>query len=84
VVARSGQSLGTVVRWDDERGRGYVELPESPGESWVEAAVVRHSTGAEALRAGQVVDVEWTESDDGDVRAVRVTPRDDLHATLGG
>jgi CspA family cold shock protein len=83
-MARSGQSLGTVVRWDDDTDRGYIDLPELPGECWVEASVVRHSTGAETLRAGQVVDVEWEEPDDGTLRAVRVTPREDLQATLGG
>ena len=83
-MARSGQGLGTVVRWDDDLGRGYIELPELPGECWVEASVVRQSTGTETLRAGQVVDVEWEEPDDGGLRAVRVTPREDLQATLGG
>ena len=83
-MARSGQSLGTVVRWDDDADRGYIDLPELPGECWVDASVVRHSTGAETLRAGQVVDVEWEEPDDGTLRAVRVTPREDLQTTLGG
>jgi CspA family cold shock protein len=83
-MAGSGRGLGTVVRWDDERGRGFIELAELPGECWIDASVVRHSTGAEALRAGQVVDVEWEEPADGGLRAVRVTPRDDLQATLGG
>ena len=83
-MARSGQGLGTVVRWDDDAGRGWIDVPDLPGECWVDAAVVRHSTGAETLRAGQVVDVEWEEPDDGGIRAVRVTPREDLQATLGG
>jgi cold shock CspA family protein len=83
-MARSGQSLGTVVRWDDERGRGFIELPELPGECWVDASVVRHSTGGQALRAGQVVTVEWEEPTDGGLRVIRVTPREDLQGTLGG
>ena len=83
-MARSGQGLGTVVRWDDEAGRGYIELPEPPGECWVDVSVVRHSTGAETLRAGQVVDVEWEEPDDGALRVVHVRPREDLQTTLGG
>jgi cold shock CspA family protein len=83
-MARSGQGLGTVIRWDDDHGRGYIELPEPPGECWVEASVVRRSTGAQTLRAGQVVDVEWEEPDDGGPRALRVTPREDLQATVGG
>jgi cold shock CspA family protein len=82
-MARSGTSLGTVVRWDEGQGRGFIESPDLPGECWVEASVVRHSTGAEALRAGQVVEVEWEEPDEGGLRAVRVTPREDLQASLG-
>jgi cold shock CspA family protein len=82
-MARSGTSLGTVVRWDEGQGRGFIEGSDLPGECWVEAAVVRHSTGAEVLRAGQVVEVQWEEPDEGDLRAVRVTPREDLQASLG-
>ena len=77
-MARSGKSLGTVVRWDDAQGRGFIESPDLPGDCWVEADVVRRSTGGGTLRAGQVVDVEWEESAGGGVRAMRVTPRDDL------
>ena len=83
-MARSGTGRGTVVRWDDDAGRGFLDVPGVPGECWVDAAVVSRSTGAQALRAGQVVDVEWEEGEDGGVRAVRVTPREDLQATLGG
>ena len=83
-MARIWKGLGTVVRWDDEQDRGIIELPELPGECWVDASVVRRSTGAGTLRAGQVVDVEWEEPADGGLRAVRVTPREDLQATLGG
>ena len=82
-MARNGKSLGTVVRWDDEPGRGFIESPDLPGECWVEATVVRQSTGAEALRPGQVVEIEWEEPVEGDLRAVRVTPREDLQMTLG-
>jgi cold shock CspA family protein len=82
-MGRSGKSLGTVVRWDDEAGRGRLEIADVPGECWVEAAVVHRSTGRDALRPGQVVQVDWEESDEG-VRAVRVTPREDLQATVGG
>jgi len=82
-MARNGKSLGTVVRWDDERGRGFIESPDLPGKCWVEATVVRQSTGAGALRAGQVVEVEWEEPAGGGLRAVRVTPREDLQTTFG-
>jgi cold shock CspA family protein len=82
-MARSGQGLGTVIRWDDDADRGYLEVRGLPGECWVDGSVVRHSTGAQTLRAGQVVDVDWEEPDDGGLRAVRVTPREDLQATLG-
>ena len=83
-MGRSGKSLGTVVRWDAGQGRGFIESADLPGECWVDASVVRHSTGAQTLRAGQVVDVEWEEAEDGGLRALRVTPREDLQATVGG
>jgi len=79
-VARTGKSLGTVVRWDDEQGRGIVETPDLPGECWVDASVLR--AGVPALRAGQVVDLEWEERDGG-FRAVGVVPREDLQAGFG-
>ncbi len=79
-MARSGKSLGTVVRWDGARGRGFIESPDLPGECWVDASVVH---AASAPRAGQVVDVEWEESPEGGVRALRVVPREDLQANFG-
>ncbi len=86
-VAASGTTIGTVVRWDDDRGAAVIEAPEVPGGCWADRSVVVHSTvGAGALRAGQVVELEWTEPGDGGLpfRALRVTPREDLQATLGG
>ena len=86
-MAGSGTTLGTVVRWDDARGGAVIEAPEVPGGCWAERSVVAHGTaGGGDLRAGQVVQVEWTEPGDGGLpfRAVRVTPRDDLQATPGG
>jgi hypothetical protein len=85
-MARSGTGLGTVIRWDDGRRGGLVEFPDLPGLCWVDAAVVPHGTGHDALRAGQVVEVEWTEAGDAEhpYRAVRVAPRGDLQATVGG
>ena len=82
-MARSGTSVGVVVRWDADEGTGFIESPELPGDCWVEAASVDPAGGE--LRAGQVVEVEWTETGDGryPVRAVRVAPRDDLQATPG-
>ncbi|MGY1809534.1 hypothetical protein ACI8AF_19380 [Blastococcus sp. SYSU D00669] len=78
-MARSGKSLGTVVRWDDDAGRGWIDVPDLPGEQcWVPASVVHRSTGRDVLRAGQVVEVEWEETPDDGIRAVRVTPREDL------
>ena len=84
-MASSGTSVGTVIRWDDERGAGIVESRELPADCWVEAEVVHSRTGG-GLRAGQVVEVEWVNAGAGEhpVRAVRVTPRDDLQATPGG
>ena len=86
-MARSGTTLGTVVRWDDARGGAVIEAFEMPGLCWADAAVVAHSTSpGGVLRAGQVVEVEWTEPGEADLpfRAVRVVPREDLQATVGG
>ena len=86
-MARSGTTLGTVVRWDDDRGGAVIEAPEVPGGCLADRSVVVHSTaGGGGLRAGQVVEFEWTEPGDQGFpfRAVRVSPREDLQATLGG
>ncbi len=80
-MARSGSSVGTVVRWDGDGA--VIEVPGLPGELWADASVVEGGP----LRAGQVVGVEWSGPGDGDrpFRAVRVgRPRDDLQATPGG
>jgi CspA family cold shock protein len=82
----SGTTIGTVIRWDDASGAGLVEAPDLPGECWVDASVVAHGTGAGGLRAGQVVEVTWTdeEAGNGRLRAVRIRPREDLQTGLGG
>ncbi|WP_324275082.1 hypothetical protein [Blastococcus brunescens] len=83
-MARSGTNVGTVVRWNADQGTGFIESPDLPDDCWVEAAAVDPGAGGD-LRAGQVVEVEWAESGDAShpVRALRVTPRDDLQATPG-
>jgi hypothetical protein len=86
-MTRSGTTFGTVVRWDDARGGAVIEAPDLPGGCWADAATVVHSTSRDGvLRAGQVVEVEWTEPGDHGLpfRAVRVEPREDLQATVGG
>ena len=86
-MARSGSTLGTVVRWDDERHIGFIEAPDLPGQCWVDASVVHvHGSEGADLRAGQVVEVEWTENRTGEtpLRATRVTRREDLQTGLGG
>ena len=86
-MARSGTTLGTVIRWDDARGGAIIEAPELPGGCWADRSVVAHGTaGAGQLRAGQVVQLDWTEAGDGELpfQAVSVTTRDDLQATPGG
>jgi CspA family cold shock protein len=84
-MARSGTSVGTVVRWDADRDVGVIESPDLPDDCWVEAAALHPSAGG-ALRAGQVVEVEWAETGTSPhpFRAERVTPRDHLQATPGG
>jgi hypothetical protein len=86
-MVRSGTTLGTVVRWDGARHGALIETPDLPGGCWADASVVAHSTSATGtLRAGQVVEVEWTEPGEAGLpyRAVRVVPREDLQATVGG
>ena len=86
-MAGSGSIVGTVVRWDDAGDGAVIEAPDLDGECWGPAAVVDHSTtGARRLRAGQVVELEWAEpgAEGLPYRALRVTPRDDLQASIGG
>jgi cold shock CspA family protein len=88
-MAASGTTIGTVIRWDDDRGTGLVEAPDLPAECWVDASAVDHSTAAGGLRAGQVVEVTWTRDTapgvaGGRLRAVRVRPREDLQTGIGG
>ena len=86
-MANGGTTIGTVVRWDDDRGGAVIEAPEIPGGCWADRSVVEHSTtGSGELRAGQVVQVQWTEPGERGLpfRAVRVSPREDLQATPGG
>ena len=84
-MSRSGTSTGTVVRWDEEAGGAVIEVPDAPGDCWAAADVVARDTDAGALRAGQVVTVDWAEPGDGGLplRAVRVHRRQDLQATPG-
>jgi hypothetical protein len=84
-MARSGTSVGTVIRWDDDRREGLIEAPDLPDGCWVGADVVVHSTEDGGLRSGQVVQVEWTDTGEAEhpVRAVRVEPRTDLQMPGG-
>jgi cold shock CspA family protein len=81
-VADRGQGRGTVIRWEAALGRGLLEVVGRRGECLVDAAALHPGAGG-ALRAGQVVDVEW-EQRGAELRALRVTPREDLQVTLGG
>ena len=86
-MTRTGTTTGTGVRWDDARGGAVIEAPELDGGCWADADSVEHSTtGRRELRAGQVVEVEWAEPGAQGLpyRALRVTPRDDLQASIGG
>ena len=85
-MARSGRTLGTVVRWDDASHSGLIEAPDLPAPCWVDASVVEHGPGGSALRAGQVVEVDWVETAQGDapLSATRVVHRSDLQTGLGG
>jgi len=85
-MTRSGTTVGTVIRWDDERQGGLVEAPDLPGECWVDGSVVEGASSEGGLRAGQIVEVDWTEPGAGGapLRATRVVRRDDLQTGLGG
>jgi hypothetical protein len=86
-MGRSGTSFGTVVRWDDGRAGALIESADLPGGCWADASAVVHSTsGGGVLRAGQVVEVDWVEpgAEGLPYRALRVEPREDLQATVGG
>ena len=84
-MARRGTTIGTVIRWDDERREGLIQAPDLPGDCWIGTDVVVHSREDVGLRAGQVVQVEWAETGEGEhpVRALRVEPRTDLQMPGG-
>jgi cold shock CspA family protein len=84
-MASSGSTFGTVVRWDEERRAGLIEAPGLPGPCWVDESVVVRRGGT-GLRAGQTVELEWTDEPEADprLRATRVVLRDDLQTGLGG
>jgi CspA family cold shock protein len=85
-MARSGSTIGTVIRWDADLHAGLIEAPELTGPCWVDASVVDHAHGDWELRAGQVVEVDWTDTEQGDapLSATRVVHRPDLQTGLGG
>jgi CspA family cold shock protein len=85
-MARSGNTIGTVIRWDADRHAGLIEAPDLPGPCWVDVSVVDHAHGDWELRAGQVVEVDWTDTEQGDapLSATRVVHRPDLQTGLGG
>jgi hypothetical protein len=85
-MTRSGTTVGTVIRWDEERQRGIVEAPDLPGECRVDGSALEAGGVDGGLRAGQIVEFDWTESaEDGALlRATRVVRRDDQQTSLGG
>jgi hypothetical protein len=85
-MARQGTTLGTVIRWDDDRRGAVIEATDTPGGCWADASVIEHSHSGGVLRAGQVVELDWTEVAAEGLRfsALRVVPRSDLQATVGG
>ena len=85
-MARSGSTLGTVVRWDEESRSGLIEAPGLPGNCWVDASVIEAGSAAGGLRAGQIVELDWTwpGQEGGPLHATRVVRREDLQSGLGG
>ncbi len=85
-MSQTGSAVGTVIRWDGDRGGAVLDAQECPGGCWADASVVGHGTqGPGELRAGQVVHFEWIAEPEGPwpFRATRVEPREDLQATPG-
>ena len=85
-VASSGSASGTVRVWMAVDGWGLIDSPDLAGSCWFDAGVIEGLEAGAVLRAGQVVDVEWTTPgpDGHPHRATRVEVRDDLQATPGG
>jgi hypothetical protein len=85
-MASSRRALGTVVRWDEQRHAALIEAPELPGPCWADESVVVRGDGGRGLRAGQTVEVEWTDAPGSapPLRVTRVVLRDDLQTGLGG
>jgi len=84
-VASSGRASGTVRVWTADEGWGVIDSPDIAGGCWFHAGVVDGLQAGTVLRAGQVVDVEWTSPgpDEHPHRATLVEVRDDLQATPG-
>jgi hypothetical protein len=85
-MAQTGSAVGTVIRWDGDRGGAVLDAQECPGGCWADASVVDHAThGPGELRAGQVVRFDWVEDPAGSLpfRATSVAPGEDLQSTPG-
>ena len=85
-MTTSGHTSGTVRLWMDDEDWGVIDAAELPGSCHAEISVVEGLAEGVLLRAGQVVDVEWSAPGPAGYacRAVRVEVRDDLQATPGG
>jgi hypothetical protein len=85
-MTSTGRAPGTVRLWMDDEGWGVIDSPELPGSCHVEAAVVDGLEKGGVLRAGQVVEVEWSTPGPAGYAclALRVEVRGDLQTTPGG
>ena len=86
-MARSGTTSARSSGGTTRVGERSSSPPRPPGGCWADASVVLHSTsGDRKLRAGQVVELDWTEvaAEGLPFSAVRVVPREDLQQTVGG
>ncbi len=84
-MTATSRSEGTVTWWRAEEGGGVVDGADLPGSCWVDATVVEGPPEL-VLRAGQVVQLDWSEPGPTGYacRATRVSVRDNLQGTPGG
>jgi len=86
MTSSSGKTSGTIRLWMDDEDWGVIDSPDLPGSCHAEISVVDGLEVGAMLRAGQVVEVEWSAPgpDGYACRAVRVEVRADLQGTPGG
>ncbi|MDQ1642364.1 MAG: hypothetical protein QOJ90_1715 [Actinomycetota bacterium] len=82
-MGNSGTATGTVRLWMRDDDWGVIDSDELPGSCWADLSAVDDHDGE--LRAGQVVEVDWTEPGPTGYRcrATRVRVTDELQTSPG-